>query len=272
MEGHVFKQLVKSWACALIYQLHRPGLKEPVAPAVLEPGWGRTPWLTNLSPSPLPPGWARRATMPNWGGGNKCGACGRTVYHAEEVQCDGRSFHRCCFLCSKYSPPAPLQNLSWRSWGVAAARCWSTGNVPDSAGTRDAEGMAATRDGFVHQVLGSTPPSPRAPWVCWCRRESLSLGEVLSYLSCVGRVGCASQSRADHASLLHLPSSQPSSQGPEFRMETWLKCCLCRGESPVAELRCTDLNSAGLFLVVLGPAAAEGTVARPLHRPGHQRA
>uniref|UniRef100_A0A5G2R9M9 Cysteine and glycine-rich protein 2 n=1 Tax=Sus scrofa TaxID=9823 RepID=A0A5G2R9M9_PIG len=39
--------------------------------------------------------------MPVWGGGNKCGACGRTVYHAEEVQCDGRSFHRCCFLCSK---------------------------------------------------------------------------------------------------------------------------------------------------------------------------
>ncbi|XP_026558764.1 cysteine and glycine-rich protein 2 isoform X1 [Pseudonaja textilis] len=37
--------------------------------------------------------------MPNWGGGNKCGACGRIVYHAEEVQCDGRSFHRCCFLC-----------------------------------------------------------------------------------------------------------------------------------------------------------------------------
>ncbi|XP_054574806.1 cysteine and glycine-rich protein 2 isoform X2 [Eptesicus fuscus] len=37
--------------------------------------------------------------MPVWGCGNKCGACGRTVYHAEEVQCDGRSFHRCCFLC-----------------------------------------------------------------------------------------------------------------------------------------------------------------------------
>uniref|UniRef100_A0AAA9S2N7 Cysteine and glycine-rich protein 2 n=2 Tax=Boreoeutheria TaxID=1437010 RepID=A0AAA9S2N7_BOVIN len=40
-----------------------------------------------------------RFEMPVWGGGNKCGACGRTVYHAEEVQCDGRSFHRCCFLC-----------------------------------------------------------------------------------------------------------------------------------------------------------------------------
>ncbi|MEQ2160913.1 Cysteine-rich protein 2-binding protein [Goodea atripinnis] len=37
--------------------------------------------------------------MPNWGGGNKCSACRGTVYHAEEVQCDGKSFHKCCFLC-----------------------------------------------------------------------------------------------------------------------------------------------------------------------------
>ncbi|KAG7215858.1 hypothetical protein INR49_021839 [Caranx melampygus] len=37
--------------------------------------------------------------MPNWGGGNKCAACRGTVYHAEEVQCDGKSFHKCCFLC-----------------------------------------------------------------------------------------------------------------------------------------------------------------------------
>ncbi|RVE56357.1 hypothetical protein OJAV_G00220380 [Oryzias javanicus] len=37
--------------------------------------------------------------MPNWGGGNKCTACRGTVYHAEEVQCDGKSFHKCCFLC-----------------------------------------------------------------------------------------------------------------------------------------------------------------------------
>eukprot|EP00066_Takifugu_rubripes_P022204 XP_011611470.1 PREDICTED: cysteine and glycine-rich protein 2 [Takifugu rubripes] len=37
--------------------------------------------------------------MPNWGGGNKCGACQGTVYHAEEVQCDGKFFHKKCFLC-----------------------------------------------------------------------------------------------------------------------------------------------------------------------------
>lgn len=41
--------------------------------------------------------------MPNWGGGNKCGVCQGTVYHAEEVQCDGSFFHKGCFLCSKSS-------------------------------------------------------------------------------------------------------------------------------------------------------------------------
>ncbi|XP_037593477.1 cysteine and glycine-rich protein 3 isoform X2 [Cebus imitator] len=51
--------------------------------------------------------------MPNWGGGAKCGACEKTVYHAEEIQCNGRSFHKTCFHCSPQSlhaqpPPATL--------------------------------------------------------------------------------------------------------------------------------------------------------------------
>lgn len=37
--------------------------------------------------------------MPNWGGGKKCGVCKKTVYFAEEVQCEGNSFHKSCFLC-----------------------------------------------------------------------------------------------------------------------------------------------------------------------------
>ncbi|KAI4878065.1 hypothetical protein NFI96_011677 [Prochilodus magdalenae] len=37
--------------------------------------------------------------MPQWGGGNRCVSCGGTVYHAEEVQCDGKSFHKSCFVC-----------------------------------------------------------------------------------------------------------------------------------------------------------------------------
>ncbi|KAG9352108.1 hypothetical protein JZ751_020521 [Albula glossodonta] len=41
--------------------------------------------------------------MPNWGGGAKCGACEKTVYHAEEIQCNGRSFHKTCFICTHES-------------------------------------------------------------------------------------------------------------------------------------------------------------------------
>ncbi|KAJ0001794.1 hypothetical protein NQD34_001590 [Periophthalmus magnuspinnatus] len=37
--------------------------------------------------------------MPQWGGGAQCAACQKTVYHAEEIQCNGRSFHKTCFIC-----------------------------------------------------------------------------------------------------------------------------------------------------------------------------
>ncbi|XP_073522728.1 cysteine and glycine-rich protein 1 [Phyllobates terribilis] len=37
--------------------------------------------------------------MPNWGGGKKCSVCNTSVYFAEEVQCEGGSFHKSCFLC-----------------------------------------------------------------------------------------------------------------------------------------------------------------------------
>ncbi|XP_039605410.1 cysteine and glycine-rich protein 3 isoform X4 [Polypterus senegalus] len=56
-------------------------------------GTGRdgTPRLQNLSKT--------QSSMPNWGGGAKCAACEKTVYHAEEMQCNGRSFHKTCFIC-----------------------------------------------------------------------------------------------------------------------------------------------------------------------------
>ncbi|KAG5830601.1 hypothetical protein ANANG_G00312420 [Anguilla anguilla] len=37
--------------------------------------------------------------MPNWGGGKSCAVCQKTVYFAEEVQCDGKHFHKACFVC-----------------------------------------------------------------------------------------------------------------------------------------------------------------------------
>lgn len=46
--------------------------------------------------------------MPHWGGGAKCAACEKMVYHAEEVQCNGRSFHKTCFICSERSFSSPV--------------------------------------------------------------------------------------------------------------------------------------------------------------------
>nr|XP_043880807.1 cysteine and glycine-rich protein 3-like [Solea senegalensis] len=34
-----------------------------------------------------------------FGGENKCGLCQKTVYLAEEVQCEGKSWHKFCFKC-----------------------------------------------------------------------------------------------------------------------------------------------------------------------------
>lgn len=65
-------------------------------------------WLPDSLPLRLPHSarcaWSSlRHEMQAWGGGSKCGACGRTVHHVEEVQCDGGSFHRCflCVVCRK---------------------------------------------------------------------------------------------------------------------------------------------------------------------------
>ncbi|KAG7259725.1 hypothetical protein CRUP_007348 [Coryphaenoides rupestris] len=34
-----------------------------------------------------------------FGGGNQCGRCQKTVYFAEDVQCEGKSWHKSCFQC-----------------------------------------------------------------------------------------------------------------------------------------------------------------------------
>lgn len=81
------------------------------------------------SPAPVPD-CAFPCRMPNWGGGKKCGVCQKAVYFAEEVQCEGNSFHKSCFLCSEYHPlPDPL-SASW---------VWASQDLsrpPSMAGTR----------------------------------------------------------------------------------------------------------------------------------------
>ena len=41
----------------------------------------------------------KRPAMPTFGGGNKCGVCGKSVYFNEERKAAGKSFHVSCFRC-----------------------------------------------------------------------------------------------------------------------------------------------------------------------------
>nr|XP_029521488.1 cysteine and glycine-rich protein 2 isoform X3 [Oncorhynchus nerka] len=72
--------------------------------------------------------------MPNWGGGNKCGACQGTVYHAEEVQCDGKSFHKCCFLCMVCRKGLDSNNVAIHDTEIYCKSCYGKKYGPKGYG------------------------------------------------------------------------------------------------------------------------------------------
>ncbi|PKU30619.1 cysteine and glycine-rich protein 1 [Limosa lapponica baueri] len=84
-------------------------------------------------------------TMPNWGGGKKCGVCQKAVYFAEEVQCEGNSFHKSCFLCT-CSPELhlglirELEAFIFKSWHKSCFRCAKCGKSLESTTLADKDG------------------------------------------------------------------------------------------------------------------------------------
>ncbi|EDM16746.1 cysteine and glycine-rich protein 2, isoform CRA_c [Rattus norvegicus] len=95
--------------------------------------------------------------MPVWGGGNKCGACGRTVYHAEEVQCDGRSFHRCCFLCMVCRKNLDSTTVAIHDEEIYCKSCYGKKYGPKGYGYGQGAGTLNMDRG---ERLGIKPESP----------------------------------------------------------------------------------------------------------------
>ncbi|XP_026520428.1 cysteine and glycine-rich protein 3 [Notechis scutatus] len=85
--------------------------------------------------------------MPNWGGGAKCGACDKTVYHAEEIQCNGRSFHKTCFLCMGCRKALDSTTVAAHESEIYCKTCYGRKYGPKGVGFGQGAGCLSTDTG-----------------------------------------------------------------------------------------------------------------------------
>uniref|UniRef100_A0A5F4VUX5 Cysteine and glycine rich protein 3 n=1 Tax=Callithrix jacchus TaxID=9483 RepID=A0A5F4VUX5_CALJA len=101
--------------------------------------------------------------MPNWGGGAKCGACEKTVYHAEEIQCNGRSFHKTCFHCMACRKALDSTTVAAHESEIYCKVCYGRRYGPKGIGYGQGAGCLSTDTGehlgLQFQHLGTRPVS-----------------------------------------------------------------------------------------------------------------
>uniref|UniRef100_A0A6I8NUU7 Cysteine and glycine rich protein 3 n=1 Tax=Ornithorhynchus anatinus TaxID=9258 RepID=A0A6I8NUU7_ORNAN len=101
--------------------------------------------------------------MPNWGGGAKCGACEKTVYHAEEIQCNGRSFHKTCFHCMACRKALDSTTVAAHESEIYCKVCYGRRYGPKGIGYGQGAGCLSTDTGehlgLQFQHLGTKPVS-----------------------------------------------------------------------------------------------------------------
>ncbi|XP_006036954.1 cysteine and glycine-rich protein 1 [Alligator mississippiensis] len=92
--------------------------------------------------------------MPNWGGGKKCGVCQKTVYFAEEVQCEGNSFHKSCFLCMVCKKNLDSTTVAVHGEEIYCKSCYGKKYGPKGYGYGQGAGTLSTDKG---ESLGIKP-------------------------------------------------------------------------------------------------------------------
>uniref|UniRef100_A0A8C0ZIQ3 Cysteine and glycine-rich protein 1 n=1 Tax=Cyanistes caeruleus TaxID=156563 RepID=A0A8C0ZIQ3_CYACU len=105
--------------------------------------------------------------MPNWGGGKKCGVCQKAVYFAEEVQCEGNSFHKSCFLCMVCKKNLDSTTVAVHGEEIYCKSCYGKKYGPKGYGYGQGAGTLSTDKG---ESLGikyeeshpHRPPNPNA--------------------------------------------------------------------------------------------------------------
>ncbi|XP_056131436.1 cysteine and glycine-rich protein 1a isoform X1 [Lampris incognitus] len=98
--------------------------------------------------------------MMPFGGGNKCGCCQKTVYFAEEVQCEGRYFHKSCFLCMVCRKNLDSTTVAVHNDEVYCKACYGKKYGPKGYGYGQGAGTLSMDRG---ESLGITPAEPAPP-------------------------------------------------------------------------------------------------------------
>ncbi|KAL1775083.1 troponin I, slow skeletal muscle [Sigmodon hispidus] len=110
-----------------------------------------------LSPVRLP----AAARMPNWGGGKKCGVCQKTVYFAEEVQCEGNSFHKSCFLCMVCKKNLDSTTVAVHGEEIYCKSCYGKKYGPKGYGYGQGAGTLSTDKGESLGIKHEDAPGHR---------------------------------------------------------------------------------------------------------------
>ncbi|XP_041051257.1 cysteine and glycine-rich protein 2-like isoform X2 [Carcharodon carcharias] len=97
--------------------------------------------------------------MPNFGGGNKCGVCLKTVYFAEEVQCDGKYFHKPCFRCMACKKNLDSTTLTVHGDEIYCKSCYGRKYGPKGYGYGQGAGTL-NMDTGANQELDLIAPPP----------------------------------------------------------------------------------------------------------------
>ncbi|XP_055510515.1 cysteine and glycine-rich protein 1-like [Leucoraja erinacea] len=100
--------------------------------------------------------------MPNFGGGNMCGVCEKTVYFAEEVQCDGKYFHKSCFRCMACKKNLDSTTLTVHVNEIYCKSCYGKKYGPKGYGYGQGAGTLQMDTGAKLGIKPVQPP-PHCP-------------------------------------------------------------------------------------------------------------
>uniref|UniRef100_F7G631 Cysteine and glycine-rich protein 1 n=2 Tax=Ornithorhynchus anatinus TaxID=9258 RepID=F7G631_ORNAN len=100
-------------------------------------------------------------SMPNWGGGKKCGVCQKTVYFAEEVQCEGNSFHKSCFLCMVCKKNLDSTTVAVHGEEIYCKSCYGKKYGPKGYGYGQGAGTLSTDKGESLGIKHEESPGHR---------------------------------------------------------------------------------------------------------------